>query len=78
MSLKKNWPAVYAGVEQLFSDPPDNVAFETSETVDLTGGLVETRRHTVCHKVAVTHAAHNAHHGAGETDLDHRYRNLSV
>ena len=31
MSLKKNWPAVYADVEQLFSDPPDNVAFETNE-----------------------------------------------
>ena len=28
MSLKKNWPAVYADVEQLFSDPPDDVAFE--------------------------------------------------
>jgi predicted transposase YbfD/YdcC len=51
MSLKKNWPAVYADVEQLFSDPPDNVSFETKETVDLTGGRIETRRHTVCHKV---------------------------
>jgi predicted transposase YbfD/YdcC len=51
MSLKKNWPAVYADVEQLFSDPPENVAFETNETVDLTGGRIETRRHTVCHKV---------------------------
>jgi hypothetical protein len=27
LSLKKNWPAVYADVEQLFSDPPDDVAF---------------------------------------------------
>jgi hypothetical protein len=51
MSLKKNWPAVYADVEQLFNDPPDDVAFETQETVDLTGGRIETRRHTVCHKV---------------------------
>jgi len=51
MSLKKNWPAVYADVEQLFGDPPDNVAFETNETVDLTGGRIETRQHTVCHKV---------------------------
>src|ERR1700730_3808945 len=49
MSLKKNWPAVYADVEQLFNDPPDDVAFETQETVDLTGGRIETRRHTVCH-----------------------------
>ena len=51
MSLKKNWPAVYADVEQLFNDPPDDVVFETQETVDLTGGRIETRRHTVCHKV---------------------------
>src|SRR5450755_3647443 len=51
MSLKKNWPAVYADVEQLFNDPPDEVVFETHESVDLTGGRIETRRHTVCHKV---------------------------
>src|SRR3984885_14444410 len=51
MSLKKNWPAVYAEVEQLFTDPPDDVTFETKETVDLTAGRIETRRHTVCHKV---------------------------
>ena len=51
MSLKNNWSAVYADVEQLFNDPPDNVVFETTETVDLTGGRIETRRHTVCHKV---------------------------
>jgi hypothetical protein len=51
MSLKKNWPAVYADVEQLFSDPPDDVAFETHATADLTGGRIETRRHTVCHTV---------------------------
>jgi hypothetical protein len=51
MSLKKNWPTVYAEVEQLFNDPPDDVAFETNETVDLTGGRIETRRHTVCHKI---------------------------
>ena len=47
MSLKKNWPAVYADVEQLFNDPPDDVVFETNETVDLTGGRIETRRHGV-------------------------------
>jgi len=51
MSLKKNWPAVHAEVEQLFNEPPDDVVFETTETVDLTGGRIETRRHTVCHTV---------------------------
>ena len=51
MSLKKNWPVVHAEVEQLFTDPPDDVTFETKETVDLTAGRIETRRHTVCHKV---------------------------
>ena len=51
MALKKNWPAVHAEVEQLFNEPPDDVAFETVETVDLTGGRIETRRDTVCHKV---------------------------
>jgi len=51
MSLKKNWPAVYADVEKLFNEPPDDVVFETNETVDLTGGRIETRRHTVCQKV---------------------------
>jgi predicted transposase YbfD/YdcC len=50
-SLKKNWPAVYADVEQLFNEPPDDVVFETKETVDLTGRRIEARRHTVCHKV---------------------------
>jgi predicted transposase YbfD/YdcC len=51
MSLKKNWPAVYTEVEELFDNPPEGVTFETGETVDLTGGRIETRRHTVCHKV---------------------------
>jgi predicted transposase YbfD/YdcC len=51
MSLKKNWPAVSGDVEQLFNDPPDNAVFEPNETVDLTGGRIETRRHTVCHQV---------------------------
>jgi len=27
MSLKKNWPAVYADVEKLFNEPPDDVVF---------------------------------------------------
>ncbi len=40
---KKNWPTGYAEVEQLFDNPPDNVAFETKETVDLTGGRSVTR-----------------------------------
>ena len=51
LSLKKNWAAVHADVEQLFNEPPDNVTFETEQTVELTGGRIETRRHTVCHKV---------------------------
>jgi predicted transposase YbfD/YdcC len=51
MSLKKNWPAVHAEVEELFTHPPDDVTFQTTETVDLTAGRIETRRHTVCHKV---------------------------
>ena len=51
LALKQNWPTVYADVEQLFNDPPDDIALETNEAVDLTGGRIETRRHTVCHKV---------------------------
>ena len=51
ISLKKNWPAVHAEVEKLFTHPPDDVTFETHETVDLTARRIETRRHTVCHKV---------------------------
>jgi predicted transposase YbfD/YdcC len=51
MSLKKNWPAGYGDVEQLFNKPPKGIAFETTETVDLTRGRIETREHTVCHKV---------------------------
>jgi hypothetical protein len=50
-ALKKNWPAVHAEVEEMFEHPPEGVAFETSETVDLTGGRIETRRHAVRHKV---------------------------
>jgi hypothetical protein len=51
MSLEKNWRAVHAEVASMFNNPAHNVAFETKETVDLTGGWIETRRHTVCHKV---------------------------
>jgi predicted transposase YbfD/YdcC len=36
-------------VERLFNDPPDGMAFETHEAVELTGGRIETRRHTICH-----------------------------
>ena len=32
-------------------DPPDDIALETHETVELTAGRIETRRHTVGHKV---------------------------
>ena len=49
--MKQNWPAVHAEVEQLSNDPANSEMFETAETVDLTGGRIETRRHTVCHKV---------------------------
>jgi hypothetical protein len=35
----------------LFDDPPDDIAFETRATTDLIAGRIETRRHTVCHKV---------------------------
>ena len=51
LSLKQNWPAVHAEVEHLFNDPANAALFETEETVELTGGRIETRRHTVCHKV---------------------------
>jgi predicted transposase YbfD/YdcC len=51
LSLKQNWPAVHAEVEHLFNDPANQALFETDETVDLTGGRIETRRHTVCRKV---------------------------
>jgi len=33
LSLKQNWAAVYADVEQLFTDQPDDIALETSEGV---------------------------------------------
>ena len=51
LSLKPNWPAVHAEVEHLFNDPANAALFETEETVEPTGGRIETRRHTVCHKV---------------------------
>jgi len=51
LSLKQNWPAVHAEVEHLFNAPANAALFETEETVELTGGRIETRRHTVCHKV---------------------------
>jgi hypothetical protein len=39
------------GVEQLFNHAPDDAASETHATVDLIGGRIETRLHTVCHEV---------------------------
>jgi hypothetical protein len=49
--IAPNRPAEYANIEQLFNEPSDDAMFETNETVGLTGGRIETRRHTVCHKV---------------------------
>jgi predicted transposase YbfD/YdcC len=51
LPLKENWPSVHAEVEQLFNDPRNSALFETDKAVDKTGGRIETRRHTVCHKV---------------------------
>jgi hypothetical protein len=45
--LKKNWPAAHTDVEKLFNEPPANVGSETTKTVDLTRGRIETRRHRV-------------------------------
>jgi hypothetical protein len=49
LALKNNWPALHAEDAYMFNEPPDDVASETVETVDLTGRRIETRRHTVCH-----------------------------
>ena len=62
LSLKKNWPAVCADVEQLFTHPPDDVTFETIETVDLTAGRIETRRHTVCHQESDSDGTSDRHY----------------
>lgn len=51
LALKENWPAVYADVELLFAKPPKDMSFEWHEATDKNGGRIETRRHTVCHKV---------------------------
>jgi predicted transposase YbfD/YdcC len=51
LSLRENWPSVRTEVGQLFNDPENSAMFETKEIVDKTGGRIETRRHTVCHKV---------------------------
>ena len=51
LALKENWPATYAEVEKLFSDPPPTIALRHSKTVDGDHGRIETRRHTVCHDV---------------------------
>jgi hypothetical protein len=46
LSLKENWPAVHAEVDQLFNDPENAAMFETNEIADKTGGRIETCRHT--------------------------------
>ena len=52
LCLKKNWPVVHAEVEALFAEPPPGLAFDSYDETDKNGGgRIETRRHTVCHKV---------------------------
>jgi len=52
LALKENWPATYAEVETVFSDPPPTLVMQRSETVDANHGRIETRRHTICHDVS--------------------------
>ena len=52
LALKENWPATYAEVETVFSDPPPTLVMQRSETVDADHGRIETRRHTICHDVS--------------------------
>jgi predicted transposase YbfD/YdcC len=51
LSLKENGPATYADVEKVFADPPPDLEPQRCETVDGDHGRIETRRHTICHKV---------------------------
>ncbi|WP_254073008.1 ISAs1 family transposase, partial [Acidisphaera sp. S103] len=51
LSLKENWPATYAEVEKVFADPPAALKLQRCQTVDGDHGRIETRRHTMCHKV---------------------------
>jgi len=51
LALKENWPATYAEVGQAFADPPPELKLERFETVDGGHGRIETRRHTMCHRV---------------------------
>jgi predicted transposase YbfD/YdcC len=51
LSLKENWPATYAEVKLLFTNPPLGTVFEKHQTVDGCNGRIATRRHTVCYDV---------------------------
>jgi predicted transposase YbfD/YdcC len=52
LALKENWPATYAEVETVFSDPPPTLVMQRSETVDANHGRIETRRDTICRDVS--------------------------
>jgi predicted transposase YbfD/YdcC len=52
LALKENWPATYAEVDKVFTDPPPTLTMQRSETVDANHGRIETRRHTICHDVS--------------------------
>ena len=52
LSLKENWPATYAEVAAVFTDPaPAVVIHRAPETVEGDHGRIETRRHAICHEV---------------------------
>jgi predicted transposase YbfD/YdcC len=51
LALKENWPATYAEVEKVFTDPPPDLALQRYETIDGDHGRIETRNHTMCHSV---------------------------
>lgn len=52
LALKQNWPATYAEVDKVFTDPPPTLTMQRSETVDANHGRIETRRHAICHDVS--------------------------
>jgi predicted transposase YbfD/YdcC len=49
--LKENWPATYAEVEKVLTEPPPTLALQRFKTVDGDHGRIETRRHTICHDI---------------------------
>ena len=52
LSLKENWPATYAAVEAVFTDPaPEVTIHRDKEKVEGDHGRIETRRHAICHDV---------------------------